>query len=199
MGTDRNDKVTIGINLLSSLPSLCVIDWIWWGGGMSSGVATPGHTRASAHVKITGARVIIMWKAKVKDQVWSQVSCRREVSILVRLNKWCLWPKMASQVIFRVGVCPRFPSRCVLHTHWVCPCCAHITCSSWLPHWGWETHNLFYFKCMHSIPSLCMIHWISQTWFTSQELSSCEFSDAGCSCRPDFKLPKPHPSKFKFK
>ena len=36
---------------------------------MSSGIATPGHTRASAHVKITGAQVIITWKAKVKDQV----------------------------------------------------------------------------------------------------------------------------------
>ena len=41
---------------------------------MSSGVATPGHTHASAHVKITGARVMIMWKAKVKDQAWSHVS-----------------------------------------------------------------------------------------------------------------------------
>ena len=35
----------------------------------NSGVATPGHTRACAHVKFAGARVKIMWKAKVKDQV----------------------------------------------------------------------------------------------------------------------------------
>ena len=35
-------------------------------GSDSSGVATPGHTRAYAHVKFTGARVK---KAKVKDQV----------------------------------------------------------------------------------------------------------------------------------
>ena len=32
------------------------------------------------------------------------------------------------------GACPKFPSRCVLRTHWVCPCCAHVTCSSWLRH-----------------------------------------------------------------
>ena len=35
----------------------------------TSGVATPGHPRACAHVKFAGARVKIMWKAKVKDQV----------------------------------------------------------------------------------------------------------------------------------
>ena len=34
-----------------------------------SGVATPGHTRACAHVKIAGTRVKIMQKAKVKDQL----------------------------------------------------------------------------------------------------------------------------------
>jgi len=34
---------------------------------ISSGVATPGHTRACAHIKFTGARVKVMWKAKVKD------------------------------------------------------------------------------------------------------------------------------------
>ena len=32
-----------------------------------SGVATPRHTRACAHVKFAGARVKIMSKAKVKD------------------------------------------------------------------------------------------------------------------------------------
>ena len=36
---------------------------------MGSGVATPGHTRACAHVKFTGAQVKVMWKAKVKDQL----------------------------------------------------------------------------------------------------------------------------------
>jgi len=34
-----------------------------------NGVATPGHTRACAHVKFTGARMKIMWKARVKDQL----------------------------------------------------------------------------------------------------------------------------------
>ena len=33
-----------------------------------SGIATPGHTRACAHVKFAGAQVKIMWKVKVKDQ-----------------------------------------------------------------------------------------------------------------------------------
>ena len=37
--------------------------------GQFSGVATPGHTRACAHVKFAGARVKIMWKAKVKGQL----------------------------------------------------------------------------------------------------------------------------------
>ena len=38
--------------------------------------------------------------------------------------------------------CPRSPRRCVLRTHWVCPCCAHVTCSSWLRHWGTScNHN----------------------------------------------------------
>ena len=32
---------------------------------VSSGVATPGHTRNFGHVKSTGAQVKIMWKAKV--------------------------------------------------------------------------------------------------------------------------------------
>ena len=36
---------------------------------ISSGVATPGHTRACAHIKFAGARVKIMYKAKVKDQL----------------------------------------------------------------------------------------------------------------------------------
>ena len=35
----------------------------------TSGVATPGHTWAHAHVKFTGAWVKIMWKAKVTDQL----------------------------------------------------------------------------------------------------------------------------------
>ena len=35
---------------------------------------------------------------------------------------------------FMAGACPRFPTRCLLRTHWVCPCCAHVTCSSWLHH-----------------------------------------------------------------
>ena len=36
---------------------------------MDIGIATPGHTQASATIKFTGAWVKIMWKAKVKDQL----------------------------------------------------------------------------------------------------------------------------------
>ena len=66
---------------------------------MSSGVATPRHPQACAHVKLTGAQMKVMWKAKVKDQAWSQVSRECEASIQVRLNEWYLWPKTASQAI----------------------------------------------------------------------------------------------------
>ena len=102
---------------------------------MSSGVATPGHTRACAHVKFAGTQVKIMWKAKVKDQVLLQDSCGHKVNIQIRLNEWYLWPKMASEAIseckfFKAGANPRFPSRRVLCMHWLCPCCAHVTCSS---------------------------------------------------------------------
>ena len=134
IATDKNDKVIINFawhKLLSFLSSLYMINWIsqtWWWGGISSGVATPRHPQACAHVKFTGAQVKVMWKAKVKDQAWSQVSCGREASIQERLNEWYLWPKTASQVISEWERAP--PSRCVLHTHWVYPCCAHVTCSS---------------------------------------------------------------------
>ena len=121
-----------------------MIDWISqtrWRGGMSSGVATPRHPQACAHIKFTCAQVKIIWKAKVKDQAWSRVSCGREASIQVRLNEW-----NNLTIDFRVGVCARFPSRCVLRTQWVCPCCAHVTCLS-----GYATGMR---DSMHSIPSL---------------------------------------------
>ena len=35
----------------------------------TSGVATPGHTRACAHVKFACARVKIVYKAKVNNQL----------------------------------------------------------------------------------------------------------------------------------
>ena len=66
---------------------------------MSSGVATPRHPQACAHINFTGAQVKVMWKAKVKDQAWSQVSCGREARIQVRLNEWYLWPKTASEAV----------------------------------------------------------------------------------------------------
>ena len=106
---------------------------------MNSGVATPGHTHASAHVKITGARVMIMWKAKVKDQAWSHVSCGHEVSIQVRLNKWYLWPKMTSQAISEWERAPDF----LADTCYVRNGCAHAVpmlciCNLLirLRHWG---------------------------------------------------------------
>ena len=30
---------------------------------------------------------------------------------------------------FKAGACPLSPSRCVLGVHWMCPWCAHATCS----------------------------------------------------------------------
>ena len=75
---------------------------------MSSGVATPGHPQATAHINFTGAQVKVMWKAKVKDQAWSQVSCGCEASIQERLNEWYLWPKTASQVISEWECAPDF-------------------------------------------------------------------------------------------
>ena len=82
-----------------------------------------------------------MWKAKVKDQLLA-----RAIAFMWTWNehtgKGYLWPKMASdmisecQKIFMAGVCPSSPSRYVLRRHWMCPCCAHINCSSWLRHWS---------------------------------------------------------------
>ena len=82
-----------------------------------------------------------MWKAKVKDQL---LACA--IAFMWTWNehtgKGYLWPKMASdmisecQKVFMAGVCPSSPSRCMLRAHWMCPCCAHINCSSWLRHWS---------------------------------------------------------------
>ena len=59
--TDKNDKVTINF-AWHELPTFFdLISQTQWGGrGMSSGIATPGHTRVTAHVKFTGAQVKIM-------------------------------------------------------------------------------------------------------------------------------------------
>ena len=56
-----------------------------------------------------------MWKAKVKDQAWSQVSCEREVSIQVRLNEWYLCPKTASQAISEWERAPDFLADACAH------------------------------------------------------------------------------------
>ena len=75
MGTGRNDEITINFawHKVIDLSTFFVYDRLnipdSMRGGMSSGIATPGHTRASAHIKFAGARVKIVWKAKVKDQV----------------------------------------------------------------------------------------------------------------------------------
>ena len=54
----------------------------------------------------------------------------------VSLKELYLWLKTASEAIsewnfsWREHALTKFPSRCMLHTDWVCPCCAHITCLS---------------------------------------------------------------------
>ena len=124
---------------------MCLADVKHW--GVCSGIAAPGHSWAFAHVKFAGARVKIMWKAKVKDQVlvcaiasftwtWSEHTGKTEWMVFkaknglrsnFRVNNW-------KKILLRDHA-PRSPSRCVLRTHWVCPCCTHVTCSSWLHHW----------------------------------------------------------------
>ena len=103
---------------------------------MSSGIDTPRHPRACAHIKFTGAQVKVMWKAKVKDQAWSQDSCGREfheASIQVRLNEWYLCPKTASQAISEWEHAPDFLADVCAHTvPMLCPCNFFI----WLCHWG---------------------------------------------------------------
>lgn len=69
------------------------------------------------------------------------LSCGCKANIQLRLKGWNLWPKMALEaisecIIFMVVAYPSTPSRCMSCTHWICSCCAHITCSSWLRHWG---------------------------------------------------------------
>ena len=101
---------------------------------MSSGVATPRYPQACAHVKFTGTQVKVMWKAKTKDQAWSQVSCGCEASIQVRLNEWYLWTKTASQAISEWECAPDFLADvCYALT----ACCAHArNLLIWLRHWG---------------------------------------------------------------
>ena len=67
--TDAVSQATSGVSQATSGVSQATSGVSQATSGVSSGVATPGHTRASAHVKFAGARVKIMWKAKVKDQV----------------------------------------------------------------------------------------------------------------------------------
>ena len=109
-----------------------------------SGVATPRHTRACAHVKFAGAWVKIMWKPKVKGQVLTcvrlQVLCEHEASVQVRLNEWYLWPKTTSEALsecifpWRERVPDFLAGVCYALAEW-CSYCAHETCSSWLHHW----------------------------------------------------------------
>jgi len=113
----------------------------WWQ-QLFSGVATPGHTQACAGVKFTGARVKIMWKAKVKDKLlayaisfmwtWSEHTGKTKTMVFVAKN--ILRSDVRVINIFMAGACSSFPSRCMLRAHLMCPCCAHVTCSSWLRH-----------------------------------------------------------------
>ena len=73
--------------------------WIERGEPTYSGIATPGHTRACAHVNFTGAWVNIMQKANQLSASRSQVLYGHEVSIQVRLKALYLWWIKASEVI----------------------------------------------------------------------------------------------------
>ena len=57
-------SILAGVFLTSSF---CVVPESSYSSNTASGIATPGHTRACAHVKFAGARVKM--KAKVKDQL----------------------------------------------------------------------------------------------------------------------------------
>ena len=80
--------------------------------------------------KHTGKTERMVFVAK-RPQKWSVIGvCRHEASIQVRLKEWYLWTKEASELIsFIMPACPKLPSRCVLHTHWVGP--DYATVVSW--------------------------------------------------------------------
>ena len=89
--------------------------------------------------------------ARVKDQLLACVISFmwHEASLQVRLKEWYifvakngLWVYNFKLKSFMAGACPSSPSRCVLRAHWMCPCCAHVTCSSWLRCWrvSWPDH-----------------------------------------------------------
>ena len=90
----------------------------------------PGHTHPGlCPRKLTGAQVKSI--AKVKDQLLTLVwtwSEKTERMVFVAKNSH---RNDLECNIFMAGASPSSPSRCVLPAHWMCPCCAHVTCSSW--------------------------------------------------------------------
>ena len=75
----------------------------------ASGIVTPGLTQACTNVIFIGARVKIMWKAKVNNQLLA-------VQLPSCGVKWPKWPQKRPQ-IFMAGACPSSTSRCVLYVH----------------------------------------------------------------------------------
>ena len=75
---------------------------------------------------------------------WSEHTGKTERMVFVANNG--LWGdlRLFNLKHFHGGSMPQFPSRCVLHTHWMCPCCAHITWSSLLHHWYCEENSQIY-------------------------------------------------------
>ena len=90
----------------------------------------PGHTHPGlCPRKLTGARVKSV--AKVKDQLLTLVwtwSEKTERMVFVAKNSH---RNDLECNIFMAGASPSSPSRRVLPAYWMCPCCAHVTCSSW--------------------------------------------------------------------
>ena len=73
---------------------------------LSSGITTPRHTRACAHVKFAGAQVKILWKAKVKDQVLAcaSASFMWTASIQVRRHA-CTVKTKFSLIVWLLQLC----------------------------------------------------------------------------------------------
>ena len=137
---DSDNKTKAELSKKSSnneVTTPCHFDTSWRLQLTLSGIATPGHTWACAHIKSTGAQG--------KNNVESWGANRSLITCAIASFMWTwsehtgkteelyLWPKTASEArvwSFMAGSCPRSHSKCVLRMHWVWPCYAHVTCSS---------------------------------------------------------------------